>query len=84
MIPVGEKDKHGTIVTNHVELKKLYLETYLWRLRQRPSHPKMVKIHNAKERMFQTVLKLCEMTPSKPWEMNDLEKVIKITQKGQM
>ena len=82
MIPVGKKDQLGSIVTNHMELKKLYLETYVWRLRQRPSHPNMVEIHNAKEKMFETVLKLCEMTPSKPWMMNDLEKVLKSLKKN--
>ena len=77
VIPVGKKNKHGHIVTNHKELRKLYLETFIWRLRKRPSHPKMVNLHTAKENMFQTILKLCKMTPSNPWDMKDLEVVLK-------
>ena len=37
----------------------------------------MIDIHTAKENMFQTILKLCKMSPSKPWEMKDLEVVLK-------
>ena len=81
VIPVGKKDMLGNIITNHTSLKKLYLETFVWRLRQRPAHPNMVEIHNAKEKMFKTVMKLCEMTPSKPWNMVNLEKVLKSLKK---
>ena len=56
VIPVGKKNQLGTIATNHMELKKLYLETYVWRLRERPSHPNLVEIHSAKQKMFETVL----------------------------
>ena len=35
-ISVGKKDKSGNIVTNHEGLKKLYLQTYMHRLRNRP------------------------------------------------
>ena len=41
----------------------------------------MVKIHNAKDKMFETVLKLCEMTTSKPWMIKDIEKVLKALKK---
>ena len=67
VIPVGKKDKQGHLVTNHKELEKMYLDNFIWRLRKRLSHPKMVYLHHAKENMFQTVLKLCKMTPSHPW-----------------
>ena len=81
VVPVGKKDKKGHIVSNHVELKKLYLNTFVWRLRERPSHPKMIELHIAKENMFQTILKLCKMTPSNPWQMYDLENVLKVLKK---
>ena len=35
-VPVGKRDDHGMIVTNHEKLKSLYLNTYKHRLRDRP------------------------------------------------
>ena len=35
-VPVGKKNKSGIMVTNHENLKKLYLNTYKHRLRSRP------------------------------------------------
>ena len=35
-IPVGKKNTKGKIVTNHDELKHLFLDTYIKRLRNRP------------------------------------------------
>ena len=35
-VPVGKKDGKGNLVTNHRDLKKLYLKTYTQRLRNRP------------------------------------------------
>ena len=59
VVPVGKMDKYGNIVTNHTELKKLYiiLDTFIWKLRKRPSNPKMLEMHSAKEIMFQKILK---------------------------
>ena len=34
--PVGKKDRKGKLITNHMELKHLYLKTYTQRLRNRP------------------------------------------------
>ena len=35
-VPVGKKDRRGSLITNHEGLKKLYLKTYIHRLRNRP------------------------------------------------
>ena len=35
-VPVGKKDRSGNLITNHMGLKHLYLETYIHRLRNRP------------------------------------------------
>ena len=35
-IPVGKKDQRGNIITSHIGFKKLYLQTYKHRLRNRP------------------------------------------------
>ena len=81
VVPVGKKDNKGKIVTNQEELKALYLETFVWRLRERPTHPKMANLHQEKEKMFQTILKLCKLKPGKPWQMKDLELVLKSLKK---
>ena len=52
VVPVGKMDKQGNIVTNHTEHKKLYIDTFIWRLRKRPSSPKLLEIHRAKENFF--------------------------------
>ena len=81
VIPVGKKDKNGEIITNQTQLKNLYLETFIWRLRTRPSKPSMLKIHKLKESMFQQILKLCKMRPSTLWTMQELEIVLKSLKK---
>ena len=78
---MGKKDKDGKVVTNQEGLKKLYLDTFVWRLRERTSNPKMKSLHQEKQKMFQTILKLCKMIPSKPWIMKDLELVLKSLKK---
>ena len=52
VVPVGKMDKQGNIVTNHTEHKKLYIDTFIWRLRKRSSNPKLLEIHRAKENFF--------------------------------
>ena len=45
-IPVGKKDKSGNLITNHMGLKHLYLETYIHRLRNRPIKTDFQEIKN--------------------------------------
>ena len=56
-VPVGKKDKSGNIVTNHQGLKKLYLDTYIHRLRNRPL-----------KKEFDLRLKLASGNKSIPWK----------------
>ena len=75
-VPVGKLDKTGKMVSDQAGLKKLYLETFIWRLRERPMRPDLVEIENVKQQLFQAILKICKKTRSKPWTMEDLEKVL--------
>ena len=52
-VPVGKKDRHGNIVTNHEGFKQLYLETYVHRLRNRPMKTEYQDIKDFKEEIFQ-------------------------------
>ena len=66
---MGKKDHKGNLITNHKGLKKLYLKTYIDRLRNRP----MKDGFEEKDILFKLRLKLCKKQKSKPWDMKDLE-----------
>ena len=51
-VPVGKKDGKGNIITNHVGLKRLYLQTYVNRLRNRPINPDFEEIKKIKMELF--------------------------------
>jgi hypothetical protein len=76
-IPVGKKDRKGNLITNHAGLKKLYLKTYMNRLRNRPMREDFEGLKNLKEILFKLRLVLCGQEKSKPWEMKDLEAAMK-------
>ena len=77
VVPVGKKDKNGNIVTEQSGLKVLYLETFIWRLRERPVRPDLNEVKSLKQKLFEKVMKLCKMTVSQPWHLEDLEEVLK-------
>ena len=81
-VPVGKKDVKGNIVTDQHGLKSLYLDTFVWRLRERPIRPDLVEVKNLKEKCFEQVLELCRKTKSKPWSAEDLESVLKSLKNG--
>ena len=76
-IPVGKKDRKGNLITNHQGLKKLYLQTYIDRLRNRPIKGDFEEMKNLKQILFNLRLQLCEKRKSVPWEMKHLEAAIK-------
>ena len=69
------------MVTGQQELKKLYLDTYIWRLRSRPMRPDMKDIGELKLGVFDLIMRVCKLQKSNPWEMTDLEKVLKSLKK---
>ena len=75
-VPVGKKDRSGNIITNHIGLRKLYLDTYIHRLRNRPIQSDFEEIMKMKTELFDLRLKLSESRKSIPWEMKDLDKVL--------
>ena len=72
-VPVGKKNSSGKIVTNHEELKHLYLETYKNRMRNRPIKENLSYIKEMKNNLFNKRLKIARENKSKEWEMKDLE-----------
>ena len=80
-IPVAKKDGKGNLVTNHKELKKLYLKTYTQRMRNRPMKADLEELKDLIEELFDIRLKLASKKKSEPWTMDDLEKALKTLKK---
>ena len=66
-VPTAKKDVNGMLVSNPDLLKKLHLDTYHHRLRNRPIRPDL------KEDLFQLRLKLSNLRKSKPWTGKNLD-----------
>ena len=81
-VPVGKKNRSGKIVTEHTELKRLYLETYTHRLRNRPIKDIFEDMKELKEDLFKTRLNIATRRKSKPWTMSNLESALKALKKN--
>ena len=77
VVPVGKKDRKGKLITDHEQLKHLYLETYLHRLRNRPGKDDLEELRQLKLALFDTRLKNSRCKKSEPWKMEDLDEVLK-------
>ena len=73
---MGKINKEGKMTTSQEGLKELYLETFLWRLRDRPIRPEHVDLQLIKSKMFETILKTCTQKRTEPWTLKQLEKNI--------
>ena len=47
-VPVGKINSEGNMITDQKGLKELYLDTFLWRLRDRPIRPDMKDLQSVK------------------------------------
>ena len=74
--PVGKKDESGNMITNHEALKKLYFQTYQQRLRNRPIKEELEEFKSLKEELFELRLKIAQSSKSKPWTMDDLNRIL--------
>ena len=71
-VPVGKKDGKGNIITNHVGLKRLYLQTYVNRLRNRPINPDFEEIKKIKMELFNLRFELSKSQKSQPRTFQDV------------
>ena len=69
-------------MTNHEGLKKLYLQTYMHRLRNRPIKEGFEELKAFKDELFELRLKLASSNRSLPWTMEDLEAVLENLKEG--
>ena len=72
----GKKDKNDKLVTEPEQIKSLYLEEYVKRLRNRPMHPDMMENKVLEEELFNLRLEITRNTTSAPWSMEELDGVL--------
>ena len=70
-------DTCGQLITSPNLLKDLYLRTYQSRLSHRVIKSEYEDIFNMKTELWDILLDDCKSRKSEPWEMSDLQKVIK-------
>ena len=75
--PAAKKDSHGNLITDKSQLEKLYLETYMNRLKPNIITSGLESLEEMKEYLFQLRYELCKDRVTSDWNMKDLEKVFK-------
>ena len=76
-LPLAKIDFDGKLITSQNKLKSLYLETFIHRLRSRPIKDELQWLRELKEELCNERIKLSKLTKTKPWNLADLEKVLK-------
>ena len=65
------------------ELKKLYLETFKYRLRHRPAQPGFESLLEDQEELFKLRLELSKSVKTEEWTMQDLDEALKELKTGE-
>ena len=81
-VPVGKKDSKGNLITNHEQLKELYLKTYRQRMRNRPIKENLQDLKELKSELFEVRLDISKQNKSKKWKMVHLETALKALKAG--
>ena len=81
-LPTGKRNIKQQIITNPEEIKKLYLETFKFRLRQRPVQPGFENILIEQKELFDLRLELAKSEKTQPWVMKNLEEALKSLKTG--
>ena len=75
--PMAKRDKSGTLITAPKLLRKLYLDTYSDRLRKREISPELGDLYDMKCELWKLQNESRKLKKSKPWSVEDLDKVLK-------
>ena len=81
-LPVAKVDNHGRLISDPDELKKLYIDTYVHRLRQRPIRPELKELEILKSELFNKRIKLIKMKQFEPWNLDNLRYVLRSLKKN--
>ena len=77
-LPSSKINYQGKLVTEPTELTKLLGEEYgRVRLRQRPTHPKHLKLKNTRRKLIKLKMEIAMKRKTAPFQMNELECVLK-------
>ena len=75
--PMGKYDFDGNLVTSPEGIKNLYIETYKTRLKNREMKPELLDLYWLKTELWLSRLEYLKEKRTAPWNMNDLEFVLK-------
>ena len=81
-LPTGKRNLKQQLITHPEEIKKLYLETFKFRLRQRPAQPGFENILMEQKELFDLRLELAKHEKTQPWVIEDLEEALKSLKTG--
>ena len=76
-LPAAKRNLSGQIITNPNELRSIYLEHFVFRMRKRPILPGMEQYQLNVENNFQCLLNETKTNTSSDWTLQDLDKVLK-------
>ena len=82
-LPVAKKNLAGQIISNREELKSVYLENFMFRMRSRPILPDLTKYQAEIESQFESILRVTKYKIIPDWSLEDLNKVLKSLKKSQ-
>ena len=75
-LPSAKYNNEGQLITNHDELKDLYLDHFKHRLRKRPIILELEEYKAETEEEFKDLLESSKLKKSEKWKMKDLERVL--------
>ena len=75
-LPCAKKNVEGRIITSQAELKQLYLDTFIHRLRHRPIKEDLKELQILKEELCELRLNFSKLNISTPWKKEDLVKIL--------
>ena len=80
-VPVAKKDSNGQLVTNSLQLKELYKNTYRKRMEHREMKSELIKMYELKMNLFELRFKVSQERKCGDWSPNNLLKVLKSLKK---
>ena len=75
--PTAKKDDTGMLVTDKVNLEKLYIDCYKERMKPNKMKDNLINMEAHKENLFRLRLKLASQRRGADWTIYDLDKVLK-------
>ena len=74
---MAKRDSYGNLITTVGPLKKLYIDTYVHRLRNRTMKPEYQDIYELKTKLWELRFEELKLNISAPWTMEHLQKILK-------